>query len=101
MTSLRTQLLVWLLPGFVLVVIAAGVGLYFSARHSFETDLDARLGKLAGTARLALQNQTGGVANGPRGLTLRAFIARELGPMKRMLQFSHTSAKCAFSERKP
>lgn len=34
-------------------------------------------------------------------LSSNAFIARELGPIKRMLQFSQTSAKCPFSERKP
>ncbi len=34
-------------------------------------------------------------------LSSSAFMARELGPMNRMLQFSQTSAKCAFSERKP
>ncbi len=77
MTSLRTQLLVWLLPGFILVGIAAGVGVYFSARNAFEADLDARLGKLAGMARLALHNQIGDASSGPRAMTLRAFIARE------------------------
>jgi hypothetical protein len=35
------------------------------------------------------------------GLVFQAFIARELGPMNRMLQLSQTSAKCAFSERNP
>ena len=34
-------------------------------------------------------------------LSSSAFMARELGPMKRMLQLSHTSAKWAFSARKP
>ena len=34
-------------------------------------------------------------------LSSKAFIARELGPMKRMLQLSQTSAKWAFSERNP
>jgi hypothetical protein len=76
-TSLRTQLLAWLLPGFVLVAAGAGVGVYFSVRQAFEADLDARLGKLAGMARLALNNQTGVATSGPRGMTLRAFIARE------------------------
>ncbi|HSI11515.1 MAG TPA: HAMP domain-containing sensor histidine kinase [Chthoniobacter sp.] len=77
MTSLRTQLLAWLLPGFILVGVAAGVGVYFSARNAFDADLDARLGKLAGMARLALHNQIGDSASGPRAMTLRAFIARE------------------------
>ena len=77
MTSLRTQLLAWLLPGFVLVVAVAGVGVYFSVRHAFEADLDARLGRLAGMARLALHNQIGAATSGARGMTLRAFIARE------------------------
>jgi signal transduction histidine kinase len=77
MTSLRTQLLAWLLPGFVLVCAAAGVGVYFSVRDAFEADLDARLGRLAGMARLALNNQTGDAGGGPRGMTLRAFVARE------------------------
>ncbi|MEN9636088.1 MAG: hypothetical protein RL077_4492 [Verrucomicrobiota bacterium] len=77
MTSLRTQLLVWLLPGFVLVCAVAGLGVYFSVRDAFEADLDARLGRLAGMARLALPNQSGVASSGPRGMTLRAFIARE------------------------
>src|SRR5215217_2544864 len=77
MTSLRTQLLAWLLPGFVLIGAAAGVGVYYSVRHAFEAELDARLGRLAGMARLALHNQVGVAASGPRGMTLRAFIARE------------------------
>ena len=34
-------------------------------------------------------------------LSWSAFIAREFGPMKRMLQLSHTSAKCAFSAKNP
>ncbi|WP_414662723.1 sensor histidine kinase [Horticoccus sp. 23ND18S-11] len=77
MISLRTQLLAWLLPGFVLVCAAAGVGVYFSVRDAFEADLDARLGRLAGMARLALNNPSGDATGGPRGMTLRAFIARE------------------------
>src|SRR4051812_15272579 len=77
MTSLRTQLLAWLLPGFVLIGAVAGVGVYFSVRHAFEADLDSRLGRLAGMARLALNNQIGVATSGPGGMTLRAFIARE------------------------
>src|SRR4051812_38465474 len=77
MTSLRTQLLAWLLPGFVLIGAVAGVGVYFSVRHAFEADLDSRLGRLAGMARLALNNQGGAATSGPSGMTLRAFIARE------------------------
>src|SRR5437660_12818191 len=77
MTSLRTQLLAWLLPGFVLVGAVAGLGVYFSERHAFEADLDARLGRLAGMARLALPNHIGVASSGPRGMTLRAFIARQ------------------------
>ena len=37
----------------------------------------------------------------PNTLSHFAGAARELGPMKRMLQLSHTSAKWPFSERKP
>jgi signal transduction histidine kinase len=77
MTSLRRQLLAWLLPGFVLIGAVAGVGVYFSVRQAFQADLDARLGRLAGMARLALNNQVGDATSGPRGMTLRAFIARE------------------------
>ncbi|MEA3189102.1 MAG: two-component system, OmpR family, sensor kinase, partial [Chthoniobacter sp.] len=57
MRSIRTQLLAWLLPGFAVVCVAAGVGVYFSERQAVEADLDARLGKLAGLARLALRTQ--------------------------------------------
>ncbi len=34
-------------------------------------------------------------------LSPRALMARELGPMNRMLQLSQTSAKCPFSARNP
>lgn len=77
MKSIRVQLLGWLLPGFVLVCAAAGVGVYFSARQAFEADLDARLGRLAGSARLALRNQAGAGAGGSRTPGLRAFLAKE------------------------
>lgn len=77
MRSIRAQLLVWLLPGFVLVCAAGGVGVYLSVRKAFEADLDARLGRLAGSARLALRSQIVGSASGTRGLTLRTFLARE------------------------
>lgn len=76
MKSIRAQLLGWLLPGFVVVCAAAILGVYLSARHANDADLDARLGRLAGSARLALRNQsmagTGGRAPG-----LRSFLAKE------------------------
>jgi hypothetical protein len=75
--SIRTQLLAWLLPGFAVVCVAAGVGVYFSERQAFEADLDARLGKLAGLARLALRTQGTSGANSTRGPTVRMFSTRE------------------------
>ena len=75
--SIRTQLLAWLLPGFAVVCVAAGVGVYFSERQAFEADLDARLGKLAGLARLALRTQGTSGANSTRGPTVRVFSTRE------------------------
>ncbi len=77
MRSIRTQLLAWLLPGFAIVCVAAGVGVYFSERQAFEADLDARLGKLAGLARLALRTQGTSGENTTRGPTVRMFSTRE------------------------
>ncbi len=77
MRSIRTQLLAWLLPGFAVVCVAAGVGVYFSERQAFEADLDARLGKLAGLARLALRAQRTSGAETTRGPTVRVFSTRE------------------------
>ena len=77
MRSIRAQLLAWLLPGFAVVCLAAGAGIYFSERQAFETDLDARLGKLAGLARLALRPQGTGGATSARGPTVRVFSTRE------------------------
>lgn len=77
MKSIRIQLLRWLLPGFALVFLAAGVGVYLSARQAFEADLDARLGRLAGSARLALLNQSAAGTGGTRAPGLRAFLAKE------------------------
>ena len=77
MRSIRTQLLAWLLPGFAVVCVAAGVGVYFSERQAFEAELDARLGKLVGLARLALRTQGTSGANSTRGPTVRLFSTRE------------------------
>ena len=77
MRSIRAQLLAWLLPGFAVVCAGAGAGIYFSERQAFEADLDARLGKLAGLARLALRPQGTGVPMSTRGPTVRVFSTRE------------------------
>ncbi|MDP1590483.1 MAG: HAMP domain-containing sensor histidine kinase [Prosthecobacter sp.] len=77
MKSIRAQLLGWLLPGFVLVCVVAIIGVYFSAKQANEADLDARLGRLAGSARLALRNQANAGAGGTRTPGLRAFLAKE------------------------
>ncbi len=77
MTSIRTQLLGWLLPGFVVVCLAAGVGVYFSAKQAFEADLFALLGWLAVSAGLALRNKATAGTGGTRTPGLRAFLAKE------------------------
>ncbi|MES2594303.1 MAG: HAMP domain-containing sensor histidine kinase [Verrucomicrobiota bacterium] len=77
MKSIRAQLLGWLLPGFVGVCVAAIMAVYFSARQANEADLDARLGRLAGSARLALRNQAAASTGGARTPGLRAFLAKE------------------------
>lgn len=76
MKSIQVQLLGWLLPGFVLVCAAAILGVYLSARQANEADLDARLGRLAGSARLALRNQSMAGTEG-RAPGLRSFLAKE------------------------
>lgn len=77
MKSIRAQLLGWLLPGFVVVCAAAILGVYLSARQANEADLDARLGRLAGAARLALRNQAAAGSMATRAPGLRVFLAKE------------------------
>ena len=77
MRSIRLQLLGWLLPGFVVVCAAASLGMYYSAKQAADADLDARLGRLAGSARLALRNQATTGTGGTRTPGLRAFLAKE------------------------
>ena len=77
MRSIRAQLLGWLLPGFVVVFAAAGLGVYYSAKQAIDADLEARLGRLAGSARLALRNQMTASAGGARGPALNAFASKE------------------------
>lgn len=77
MKSIRAQLLGWLLPGFVGVCVVAIMGVYFSAKQANEADLDARLGRLAGSARLALRNQAEAGTGGSRTPGLRAFLTKE------------------------
>jgi hypothetical protein len=60
-------------PGFVLVCLVAIMGVYFSAKQANDAELDAQLGRLAGSARLALRSGTGGT----RTPGLRAFLAKE------------------------
>ena len=77
MISIRAQLLGWLLPGFVVVCVVAITGVYFSAKQANDADLDARLGRLAGSARLALRNQANAGVGGTRTPGMRAFLAKE------------------------
>lgn len=77
MTSIRAQLLGWLLPGFVGVFTAAGFGVYFSTKQAINADLEARLSRLAGSARLALRNQMTANSGGARGPALNAFASKE------------------------
>jgi len=77
MKSIRAQLLGWLLPGFVVVCAAAILSVYFSAKKAAEADLDARLARVAGAARLALRNQAATGPIGTRAPGLRAFLAKE------------------------
>ncbi|HBJ82740.1 MAG TPA: hypothetical protein DDZ88_02470 [Verrucomicrobiales bacterium] len=77
MKSIRFQLLGWLLPGFVVVCVVAIMGVYFSAKQANDADLDARLGRFAGSARLALRNQANAGTGGARTPGLRAFLAKE------------------------
>jgi signal transduction histidine kinase len=77
MRSIRAQLIGWLLPGFVVVFAAAGLGVYYSAKQAIDADLEARLGRLAGSARLALRNQMTPSAGGARGPALNAFASKE------------------------
>jgi two-component system sensor histidine kinase QseC len=74
---MRTQLLGWLLPGFVVVCASASLGVYYWGKQAIEADLDSRIGRLAGSARLALRNQMTAVSGGTRAPALRAFLAKE------------------------
>lgn len=67
MKSIRAQLLGWFPPGFVVVFTAAGSGVYFSTKQATGANLEARLGRLAGSARLALRNQMSDNSCGAKG----------------------------------
>ncbi|MES2737300.1 MAG: histidine kinase dimerization/phospho-acceptor domain-containing protein [Verrucomicrobiota bacterium] len=77
MKSIRAQLLAWLLPTFGVVCAAASVGVYYSAKQAIDADLDVRLSRLAGSARLALRNQMNVGSGGTRTPGLRAFLSKE------------------------
>ncbi|GEP44094.1 sensor histidine kinase [Brevifollis gellanilyticus] len=77
MKSIRAQLLGWLLPGFAVVCASASLGVYYWGKQAIEADLDARLGRLSGSARLALRNQMTAGGGGTRTPGLRAFLAKE------------------------
>lgn len=77
MISIRALLLGWMLPGFVLVCVVSIMGVYFSAKQANDADLDARLCRLAGSARLALRNQADAGTGGTPTPGLRAFLAKE------------------------
>ncbi|MEZ0390417.1 MAG: sensor histidine kinase [Verrucomicrobium sp.] len=77
MRSIRAQLLRWLLPGFVVVCAVASLAVYLAAKEAIDADLDARLGRLVGAARLALRNQVTSGTTGPRAPALRAFLSKE------------------------
>ena len=55
MISIRSLLLLWLLPGFIAVCAAAGVGSWFSAKHYLEAKLDARLSEEVAVLRVSPQ----------------------------------------------
>lgn len=77
MRSIRAQVLAWVLPGFVVVCAAAGLGVYYSVKQAIDADQDARLSRLAGSARLALRNQMSAESEKVRLPGLKAFLAKE------------------------
>ncbi|HYF36610.1 MAG TPA: HAMP domain-containing sensor histidine kinase [Prosthecobacter sp.] len=77
MRSIQAQVIAWLLPGFVCVCALAGWGVYHSEKQAIEADLDARLGRLVGAARLVMRNHMMPGNTRMRGSALRAFLAKE------------------------
>ncbi|WP_108945698.1 histidine kinase dimerization/phospho-acceptor domain-containing protein [Shewanella halifaxensis] len=52
MKSIRSQLLLWLVPSFIVIAVLAGTSLYFSEKNRLNSDLDNELNKLARAVRL-------------------------------------------------
>ncbi|MGJ8679166.1 ATP-binding protein [Paraglaciecola sp.] len=52
MKSIRIQLLLWLVPSFVIIAILAGASLYLSEKRRLDTNIDNELNKLARTVKL-------------------------------------------------
>lgn len=53
MKSIRFQLLLWLVPSFIMIALLAGATLYFSEKRRLNSDLDNELNKLARAVKLA------------------------------------------------
>ena len=53
MKSIRSQLLLWLVPSFIVIAILAGTTLYFSEKRRLNGSLDNELNKLARAVQLA------------------------------------------------
>ncbi|QBY05712.1 HAMP domain-containing protein [Thalassotalea sp. HSM 43] len=53
MKSIRSQLLFWLVPSFIVIAILAAATLYFSEKRRLNSGLDNELNKLARTVQLA------------------------------------------------
>ena len=79
MRSIRTRLLVCLVPGFAIVCVVVGVVLFVTTKRGLESDLDARLAEITGMARTAMRTPAvdGRPAPGIRGITLDRFVARD------------------------
>lgn len=74
MKSIRIQLLIWLLPSFILIAIIASSSLYFSEKLRLESSLDSELSKLARAVKLSHnmpRNRFGGPAGGRRSIAER------------------------------
>ncbi len=80
MRSIRNQLLIWLLPSFILIAILASSALYFSEKLRLETNLDNELSKLARAVKLVHnmpRNRLGGPGGGRLSTTERINFLRD------------------------
>ena len=83
MISIRSRLLLWLLPGFALVCVIAGLSIYLSTKHELNARMDLQLMKFADGISLesSAKSNRRKTGEGRPGLRQRLRDSKESGGM--------------------